>query len=68
MSAVYNGTQFGAGSRLKPTSLCHLGNVATRLGRSFRFDPDTERVLADAEADQLMSRPYRNHWGRPKGA
>ncbi|MBO50781.1 MAG: dehydrogenase [Planctomycetaceae bacterium] len=50
------------------TSLCHLGNVATRLGRSFRFDPDTERVLGDAEADNLMSRPYRNHWGRPKGA
>ncbi|HCC99374.1 MAG TPA: gfo/Idh/MocA family oxidoreductase [Planctomycetaceae bacterium] len=50
------------------TSLCHLGNVATRLGRSFRFDPNTERVLGDAEADKLMSRPYRNHWGKPKGA
>ncbi len=50
------------------TSLCHLGNVATRLGRSFRFDPDAERVLGDPEADKLMARPYRDHWGKPKGA
>ncbi len=48
------------------TSLCHLGNVATRLGRSFQFDPKSEQVVDDTEADRLMSRTYRNHWGRPK--
>jgi predicted dehydrogenase len=48
------------------TSLCHLGNVATRLGRSFEFDPKSEQVVEDTEANQLMSRTYRNHWGRPK--
>lgn len=47
-------------------SLCHLGNISTRLGRSLKFDPDTERVLGDDEADQLMSRQYRAHWGAPK--
>ena len=47
-------------------SLCHLGNISTRLGRSLRFDPDTEHVLGDEEADQMMSRQYRAHWGAPK--
>ncbi|HCK53738.1 MAG TPA: gfo/Idh/MocA family oxidoreductase, partial [Planctomycetaceae bacterium] len=50
------------------TSLCHLGNVATRLGRSFQFDPKTEQAVGDPEANALMSRPYRDHWGKPKEA
>jgi len=50
------------------TTLCHLGNIAARLGRSFRFDPDEERVIGDDEADRLLGRDYRDHWGRPRGA
>jgi predicted dehydrogenase len=50
------------------TALCHLGNIATRLGRSFKFDPQTEHVVGDAEADALVRREYREHWGTPKGA
>ncbi len=48
-------------------SLCHLGNIATRLGRSLNFDPQTEHVLGDAEADALVRRQYREHWGAPQG-
>ncbi|MGD9645435.1 MAG: Gfo/Idh/MocA family protein [Pirellulales bacterium] len=47
------------------TSLCHLGNIATRLGRSLVFDPQSEHVVDDAEADALVRRRYRDHWGRP---
>lgn len=47
------------------TSLCHLGNIATRLGRSLVFDPDTEQVVGDSEADALAGREYREHWARP---
>jgi hypothetical protein len=47
------------------TSLCHLGNIATRLGRSLTFDPRTERIVGDAEADALLGREYRDHWGTP---
>ena len=47
-------------------ALCHLGNVATRLGRSFRFDPQTESVVDDEEAQNLMRRSYREHWGTPR--
>lgn len=48
------------------TSLCHLGNIATRLGRSLTFDPDTEQIIGDEEANRLVTRDYRDHWGRPK--
>ena len=50
-------------------SLCHLGNIATRLGRTVMFDPQRERVIGDEEADALLSRNYRDggHWGVPKG-
>jgi len=50
------------------SSLCHLGNIATRLGRSLSFDPVREQILADEEANLLVRREYRDHWGRPKGA
>ena len=50
------------------TSLCHLGNIATRLGRSLRFDPEKEQFIDDAQANALVGRDYREHWGRPRGA
>jgi predicted dehydrogenase len=49
------------------TSLCHLGNIATRLGRSLRFDPDAEQILNDPAANALVHREYREHWGTPRG-
>ncbi len=49
------------------TALCHLGNIATRCGRSLKFDPATEQIQGDAEANALVRREYREHWGTPKG-
>jgi predicted dehydrogenase len=49
-------------------SLCHLGNIATRLGRSLDFDPVREQVLNDPEANALVRREYRDHWGSPRDA
>ncbi len=48
-------------------SLCHLGNVATRIGRSLQFDPATETIEQDAEANALLGRTYRagGHWAIP---
>ena len=48
-------------------SLCHLGNIATRLGRSLEFDPQNEQIVGDEEANRLLSREYRPHWGTPRG-
>lgn len=50
------------------TVLCHLGNIVARTKRAIRYDPKTERVLDDPEADKLVSRTYRQHWSAPKGA
>ena len=50
------------------TSLCHLGNIATRLRRTLRFDPGEERFLGDDEANGLLAREYReDHWATPQG-
>lgn len=48
------------------TALCHLGNLAARLGRSLKFDPQAERFVDDDEANSLVSREYRaDHWAMP---
>ena len=49
------------------TALCHLGNIATRVGRVRNFDPAKERFPSDEEADKLLTRSYRDHWATPKG-
>ena len=50
------------------TSLCHLGNIAIRLGKSLHFDPQQERFIDDREADGLLDRTYRDgHWAVPNG-
>ena len=51
------------------TALCHLGNLAARLGRSLKFDPQAERFVDDDEANLLVSRKYRpDHWAMPANA
>jgi predicted dehydrogenase len=46
----------------RTATMCHLGNIATRLGRSLRWDGDKEQVVADAEANRWLARPYRKPW------
>ncbi len=42
---------------------CHLGNIASRLKRTLFFDGKTEQVVGDKEANDLLSRTYRDrHW------
>ncbi len=48
------------------TALCHLGNIATRLGRSLTLDPAKEQIVGDDEANSLIGREYREHWGTPR--
>ncbi|MBX3746337.1 MAG: Gfo/Idh/MocA family oxidoreductase [Verrucomicrobiae bacterium] len=46
----------------KSALLCHLGNIAYRLRREIRFDPERRRILGDPEADALWGRTYRPGW------
>ena len=43
-----------------------LGLLAHQLGRSVRFDPQTESIVGDAEAARLALSEYRAPWKFPK--
>ena len=47
------------------TRLCHLGNVAHRVGRRLHFDAATESFPGDAEANALLSREYSARFEMP---
>jgi len=47
------------------TTLCHLGNISYRVGRSVKFDGAAERFVGDAEADKLLARTYRAPYSLP---
>ncbi len=47
----------------KSTRLCHLGNIAYRVGRVLRFDAATETVSGDDAANKLLGRTYRKGFG-----
>jgi hypothetical protein len=46
------------------TRLCHLGNIAFRLGRKLAFDAQHE-AFHDAEANKLLSREYGSRFEMP---
>ncbi|HWF20230.1 MAG TPA: Gfo/Idh/MocA family oxidoreductase [Verrucomicrobiae bacterium] len=43
----------------------HLGLISMLVGRKLRWDVASERILDDAEATKLTSRPYRSPWKFP---
>ena len=43
-------------------TVAHLGNIAMRLKRPLKWDPDTERFVDDTEADAMLTRPQREPW------
>jgi hypothetical protein len=46
----------------RSASVCHLGNVAIRLGRNVKWDPEQERFPGDDEANEMLWRPQRSPW------
>jgi len=40
-------------------SVCHVANIALRLGRKLTYDPMAEKFVDDSQADGLLSREYR---------
>ncbi len=50
-------------------TLVHLANVAYRLGRTLKFDPETEQVIGDDDANRLLrdaDRGYREPYVVPE--
>lgn len=46
----------------RSATVCHLGNIAARLGRKIQWDPVNETIVDDADAAAMVSRPYRTPW------
>ena len=47
------------------SGLCHLGNIAYRLGREMVFSPQTRDFGPDERANELLAREYRPTWELP---
>ena len=43
-------------------SACHCANIAVRLQRPVKWDPDKEAFIDDDEANRLRSRAFREPW------
>lgn len=48
------------------TASCILANIAMQVGRTLSWDPATQRVVGDEEANRLLRRPYRQPWTHPE--
>ena len=48
----------------RSASVCHLGNIVARLGRSIEWDPAQEQIVGDAEAHAMTDKEYRRPWRR----
>jgi predicted dehydrogenase len=48
------------------SACCILANVSLKLGRSLRWDSQAGVVAGDAEANDLLRRPYRAPWTHPE--
>jgi len=47
------------------SAMCHLGNIAYRVGRTLQYDSQTHHCLKDPVADVLLTRDYRQPWELP---
>jgi myo-inositol 2-dehydrogenase/D-chiro-inositol 1-dehydrogenase len=43
-------------------TVCLLGDIAMRLGRKLRWDPDNEQFIGDEQANRMLWRPMRSPW------
>jgi hypothetical protein len=46
----------------RTASVCHLNNIAMRLGRKLKWDPAKEQFLDDSEANSLITPIMRAPW------
>ena len=49
-------------SSVRTDTLCHLTNIAIRLGRKLYWDPVKEDFVNDSAASRMLTRPMRSPW------
>jgi predicted dehydrogenase len=53
-------------SHVQTMNTCHLASIASRLGRSIKWNPKSEQIIGDDEATALLSRKQRAGFEIPK--
>jgi predicted dehydrogenase len=43
-------------------TICRVADIAARTGRPIQWDPASETIIGDAQASQMLARPYRDQW------
>ena len=46
----------------RTASMCHMANIAMRLERPLKWDPDKEQFINDDEANRMLHVPQRSPW------
>jgi predicted dehydrogenase len=66
LEAIRSGKRLSADIEIghQSATMAHLANILARAGRAqIAFDPSTERILDDPQADAFTARSYRDgHW------
>ncbi|MCX6572147.1 MAG: Gfo/Idh/MocA family oxidoreductase [Candidatus Aminicenantes bacterium] len=50
----------------RSASVGHLGVIAMEIGRKIKWDPATETIIGDPEAERLLGHSYRKPWQLPE--
>jgi predicted dehydrogenase len=49
----------------RSATVCHLGNIAVRTGKTIKWDPVKEVIVGDADLAKWTGKPYRAPWQLP---
>ncbi|MGW8181858.1 MAG: gfo/Idh/MocA family oxidoreductase, partial [bacterium] len=49
----------------RSTTFAHLANIALKTQSRIQWDPKTEKITNNAEANQLLHYEYRDPWSLP---
>ena len=47
------------------STVCHLANIAIKLGRKLKWDPEHEQFVGDTSANAMLTKPLRAPWKLP---
>jgi hypothetical protein len=47
---------------VRSDTICHLDDIAIRLGRKLRWNPKEENFVNDEQANRMLGRPLRSPW------
>jgi predicted dehydrogenase len=49
-------------SAVRSDTICHIDDIAIRLGRKLRWNPEKEEFINDQQANSMLTRPMRSPW------